>query len=162
MKKISKLFLLLGLAVMPAISAPLDSVAVGTWLSFGWVGGIGSHGFGGFLDYTGTLGTPVYSTRTCGAFATDADCAFSGAYTITIADMFFDGDQFALYDNGILIGTTAVPTNTFSSCGDDPAACTSASWSQGTFVLGSGSHQLDIVLVGQTTGIATGRRSSYV
>lgn len=158
MKSISKLVLLLGLAVMPAISAPLDSVAVGTWLSFGWVGGVGAHGFGGFTDYTGTLGTPVYSTRTCGfTFATDADCAFSGAYTITITDMFFDGDQFALYDNGNLIGTTSAPTNTFTSCGDDPAACTGPAWSQGTFVLDSGSHQLDIVLIGQTTGIATGR-----
>lgn len=157
MKKISKLFLLLGLAVMPAISAPLDSVALGTWLQFGWSGGVGAHATGGFLDYTGYLGTPVYSTRTCGAFATDPDCAFSGAYTVTIRDLFIDGDQFALFDNGNLIGTTSVPTNTFTNCGDDPVACVGGAWSEGTFVLDGGSHQLDIILLSQPTGIPSGR-----
>lgn len=156
-KTISKIVLLLGLAALPAISAPLDSVAVGTWLSFGWLGAPGAHAFGGFADYVGTMGTPVFSTRTCSFFHTDPDCAFSGAYTLTITDLFFDGDQFEVFDNGVSLGTTSVPTNTITTCGDDPAACTGAAWTHGTFNLGAGSHQLDIVLISQAVGTTSGR-----
>ena len=157
-KNILKFGLLVALAAMPAMSAPLPSNLVGTWLSFGWSAGIGSHATGGFAAYTGSLGTTVASTGSCVNFATDViNCGFSGAYTVNITDLFFDGDQFALYDNGILIGTTSVATNDFTTCGDDPAACTGSKWTHGSFALGSGNHQLDIVLIGQTSGISSGK-----
>jgi hypothetical protein len=157
-KNILKIVLLLALVAMPALSAPLPPSLVGNWLSFGWAGGVGTHAFGGFTDYTGSSGTFVKGTGSCVNFAADViNCGFSGAYTVTITDLFFDGDQFALYDNGILVGSTSVPSNDAANCGNDPIACAGAQWTHGTFNLGAGSHQLDIVLLAETTGNFSGR-----
>ena len=153
--KILRVLAVLCLLALPALSAPV--APTNEWISFGWVGGVGAHGFGGFSDYIGSLGTPVFGTGPGCVPLSAATCMFTGSYTLTVQDLFFDGDQFAVYDNGVLLGNTSASVNTGTDCGNDPAGCTGANVSTGTFVLGAGDHSLDIVLIQQTTGIPNGR-----
>lgn len=153
MKKL-KVLAILCLIAMPAFSAP---VALNTWYSFGWVGGVGAHAFGGIADYLGSSGTTVVSTGAGCVPLSAITCTFStaGATTLTVRDLFFDGDQFQVFDNGVSLGFTSSVASTSTDCGDDPIACTANS--SGIFNLAAGSHSLDIVLVQQATGISSGR-----
>ncbi|HUB33430.1 MAG TPA: PEP-CTERM sorting domain-containing protein [Bryobacteraceae bacterium] len=70
---------------------------------------------------------------------------FSGAQVLEVTDEFLDGDQFAVFDNGTLLGDTSVPTNDGSTCGENPDSCfADPLWSSGTFSLGAGSHSITI------------------
>src|SRR5712664_741109 len=50
---------------------------------------------------------------------------FGSTVTVTIADMFTDGDQFRLFvDGGVVPAlTTSLPVNDATFCGNDPVIC---------------------------------------
>jgi len=150
MKKVFSLYFLMSL---PAVCSPLSSDTVGSWMSFGWVGGVGVHAFGGFSAYTGSSGTQVGSTN-CVQLSS---CTFDGAYSLSLGDLFYAGDQFAVYDNGILVGISSTPVDDGSNCGDDPVDCTDSRFSRGTFNLPNGTHSIDIVLSSETAIVHSGR-----
>ena len=56
----------------------------------------------------------------------------------------------------VSIGTTSVPVNDGTACGNDPLGCTGNDWSHGTFVLGSGNHSITMTLVAAATGYISG------
>lgn len=65
-----------------------------------------------------------------------------------ITDDFDKGDQFNIYDNGVLIGTTpAVPVVGGSEVGP-AAAFIDPTYSHGSFNLGAGSHSITIEATG--------------
>lgn len=74
----------------------------------------------------------------------------SATYTYTsatptdllVTDSFLYGDQFAVYDNGVLLGDTSVPgTGPIES---DPDASWAEPYSKGTFLIGPGSQSIVI------------------
>ena len=115
--------------------------------------------FGGFADYLGSSGTSVVSTGSGCVPLSSLTCTFTtgSATTITVQDLFFDGDQFEIFDNGVSLGTTSATSSTSADCGNDPIGCTGGNWSSGVFNLAAGSHSLDIVLIQQAVGISSGR-----
>lgn len=73
--------------------------------------------------------------------------------TLKVTDAFCAGDRFRIYDNGVLVGDTSVPTLTscdFPGFTDDPdTANASPSYSHATFALPPGAHSITVqVLVG--------------
>ncbi len=78
----------------------------------------------------------------------------SSSWTVlTVTDVFFPIDQFAVYDAGdILIGTTSVPIGTSISNWEDlpyvetyNEAVSNPDWSSGTFLLAPGEHAITIL-----------------
>lgn len=86
-------------------------------------------------------------------FNTEGPFTFSStAQTILkVTDAFCKGDQFAIFDFGVQIGTTsAVPIGPCSGptdTGDPDAAFSDPTYSHGTFPLGPGSHSLTIKVI---------------
>ena len=109
-------------------------------------------GFGDTLPLV-SLGTSTPITETdgwvefffgpVGSFDQEGAFTFSGPETVTVVDTFLSGDQFAVFDNNVLLGDTSVPTpgdNCF-----EPATCLAdPNFSSGMFVVGSGSHAITI------------------
>ncbi|MGB7758876.1 MAG: hypothetical protein WBL61_03550 [Bryobacteraceae bacterium] len=139
----------IGLALMVFSAQAIGpSIAVGNWYAMTWANGVGSTLTDGG-GYTGTQGTVLLDP---GA----SPWTFSGPATLVVTDMFIDGDQFQVFDNGVSIGTTSVPVNDGTACGNDPLGCTGNDWSHGTFVLGSGNHSITMTLVAAATGYISG------
>ena len=161
MKLIPKMLLGLGLMALPALCSP---IVMNQWYTFGWSGAPTTPGLGGspFGPYTGTLGTVIAGT-TCSpgpAPCTDP-WTFTGAANLVLQDLFYDGDQFQVFDFGSSIGTTSVPANDGTLCGaspaNDPAGCSgNAKFSSGTFALGSGSHSITISVIAETPNTTSG------
>ena len=76
----------------------------------------------------------------------------SGGCALTVTDAFLNGDQFNVFDNTILIGTTSIP-GIGGACGPnstDPEDCLlDPNSSSGVFPLGPGAHSITIF---ETTG----------
>ena len=103
---------------------PLDPIGnPGPWIPFQF-GGTGSFASGG--------GGP------------NPPWTFSGAATFRITDAFLRGDQFSVFDNGVLIGTTpAVPVGGGSTT-DPDVAFADPLYSHASFQLGGGNHSITI------------------
>ena len=70
-----------------------------------------------------------------------------GTGEVTVQDIFAIGDQFAVYDNGVLLGVTSVP-GPFALCSPDPDICaTNQNASRGSFAVSSGYHAITIVAI---------------
>jgi hypothetical protein len=160
-KKILQLAACFALAALPAVCGP---ISLGNWYSFGWVPVNYSNNplpqaMGGFPGYTGVNGTTILGT-TCSGTAPCTDpwtFTAAGSVDLYVSDLFYDGDQFAVYDNGVLLGYTSSPANDGTYCNNDPSLCGSSKFSHGVFILGSGNHSITIFLVGETNGINSGR-----
>lgn len=62
---------------------------------------------------------------------------------ITVVDAGFAGDQYHVYDNGTLIGTTSAAASSTTSIGTNfDAALASGTYSFGTYLLAAGSHTI--------------------
>jgi len=79
---------------------------------------------------------------------------FSGPAIVTLTDLFVRGDQFALFDNDVLVGDTSVPVNDGTiTCpppgvGNDIRGCLAdPTYSHGVFDLGAGAHSLTIEVI---------------
>lgn len=69
----------------------------------------------------------------------------AGGAKLTVTDAFLSGDRFEIFDFGISLGLTSLPTPG-SDCGDDPIPCLAdAAISHAVFLLASGDHSLTIV-----------------
>lgn len=91
--------------------------------------------------YTGTLGTEVADPGPAPWTFTN-----SSHWMLVVMDLGRDGDSFDVFDNGVGIGSTSIPTDDRTQCGDDPLGCTDPRWSQGTFNLNPGSHSITLVI----------------
>ncbi|HEY0522128.1 MAG TPA: PEP-CTERM sorting domain-containing protein, partial [Stellaceae bacterium] len=114
LSKVSLAALALGLAAGAANATPLT--AGGGWASFSF-GGVGS--------------------------SWDQDFTFSGPATLKVTDAFLSGDQFAVYDHGVLLGNTSVPGSVGDQAGADyDTAYADPRWSHGAFTFGAGAHDI--------------------
>lgn len=70
----------------------------------------------------------------------------AGGANLSVTDIDFAIDQFEVYDNSVLIGTTSVPGGVNIFCGNDPATCfTTPGMSTGVFKLAEGQHSIKII-----------------
>ncbi|HUK12272.1 MAG TPA: hypothetical protein VLW17_03140 [Thermoanaerobaculaceae bacterium] len=71
---------------------------------------------------------------------------------LKVTDAFVDGDQFAVYDNLVLLGNTSAATDDGTQDGSNPdAAFVDPKFSHGTFALGPGSHSITITTIAEAT-----------
>ena len=84
---------------------------------------------------------------------------------VTVTDSFCHGDEFSVFDNGVLIGTTSeipaelrtCPTRFYlSAIARADVSMTDPTFSQGTFYVGPGSHSLEFVNKAIWNGIDSG------
>jgi hypothetical protein len=81
------------------------------------------------------------------AFADNGPFEFTTLHlaTLLVTDAYLNGDRFEVYDNGVLLGATSLPTDDGTQIEGDPdAAVVSADFSSGAFVLGAGFHSITI------------------
>ncbi len=72
----------------------------------------------------------------------------SGA-CVSVTDAFLKGDQFEAFDDGKLLGRTSPPISDDGINERDPdLAFADPRWSSGTFIVGAGSHSIDVQLTG--------------
>jgi hypothetical protein len=136
--------LLVAVTALILIGTPAFATAVttGTWYCMEWDGPVGTTVFN-CGAYTGSEGTPV-------ADPGPAPWTYSGPATLLVTDLGFDGDQFNVFDNTSLIGTTSVPVDDDDTCGNDPVICfVDEKFSHGTFILGPGSHSITMTLAAE-------------
>ncbi len=104
------------------------------WTGFGW---------------SGT--PPVQVIQNPFTFTAPAGCL------LKVTDAYLDGDQFDVYDDTTLLGTTSVPVDDGSQCGSNADACfLDPKWSHATFVLGPGFHSINITVIGEAVGFPSG------
>ncbi|MGH9345425.1 MAG: PEP-CTERM sorting domain-containing protein [Terriglobia bacterium] len=79
---------------------------------------------------------------------------FTGPGTIFALDLFQPGDEFAVYDNSILLGDTSAPDPTaVDTCsGNIACAMADSGYSQGSFSVGGGSHSITIEVTQSNQG----------
>lgn len=127
-----------------ALSAPAyaaDNISAGTWYTFGF-SGTGSALGSGFVAPTSPNGQIAPSAPWT--------ITLSKAATLTVTDLETSGDQFTLYDNGVLLGTTSTP-NPYGSYVGECVSCALAdpNFSHGTFTLAAGTN----VITGTFDGV---------
>lgn len=99
-------------------------------------------------------GWQTFYFRDAGSGASGQPYVFTAAFndvTLKVTDGSNSGDQFAVYDNGILVGQTdAVPTGGYCS---NPDSCyASSDMSHGIFTLPPGAHSITIVAIASPYG----------
>ena len=72
---------------------------------------------------------------------------------LTVTDAFLSGDQFSVYDNLAFLGLTSNPGSVGDQIGANyDGAVADARWSSGEWLLGAGSHSIDIFVVASPFG----------
>jgi hypothetical protein len=118
----------------------------GTWEEF-LFGGVGSFG--------GICSSCVATTDPVADQTLNAPWTFSGPATLQVLDLFVAGDQFAVFDNNVLLSDTSVPTNTgVNSCNGDIgcALADTADYSYLNVSLGGGNHSITIQVLQNAAG----------
>jgi len=84
----------------------------------------------------------------------------TGPYRIDVTDCSCPGDEFEIRVDGVAIGTTSPATNVdclAEGIGDDADLCfADPAFSKGTFLLGPGTHQLEIVVTDNPNNAGVG------
>lgn len=152
--RVPRVAMALGFVAVVSFSSPFSSTAsagpilLGDWLEFGF-GDVGTLATGcDPADPAGPFCSPSSGTPTTfldappWTFTAPADGA-----TLTVTDAFSSGDRFELFDFGISLGFTSLPSASGAvDCGDDPAVClVTAGISSGLFLLAAGNHSLTLV-----------------
>ncbi len=170
MRFFSRLVVGLSLAALPAFCAPLALNGANDWYGFYWNNtytptspgvfpgayssipsgtgtAYGQEGMGGIV---GTYGPTTIKAASPSGGPDSATFTVGGAggTTLKVTDLATPGDYFAIYDNGVLLGSTnSVPQqatyycgyNTSPNMGSDPAACfVDPNMSHGTFAVTAG------------------------
>jgi hypothetical protein len=135
-----------------AVAAP---ISVETWYEFS-IQGPGPV-FGCFpADPNGDFCVPSSGTPT--QFAPEPAWTFTSAdpTVLTVTDAFQSGDRFEIFDFGVSLGFTSVPSlRPPVNCGDDPVPCLATlGISHGVFALGAGAHSLTIASLEDSFGAA--------
>jgi hypothetical protein len=131
---------------VPAVLA--GPIIPGTWGEFSFTDtGIEARGCdpadpaGGFC--IPSSGTPtVFLDAPTWTFVAPA-----GGATLIVTDAFESGDRFEIFDFGVSLGFTSLPSAAgLVDCGDDPVVCiATAGMSSGSFLLGAGNHAITLV-----------------
>lgn len=136
------------LAALPVYATPVTANGSYHEFLFGATGSFATSCGGGCTPTTNPLaeqtGVPPYT--------------FTGAATVFVLDLFLQGDEFTLYDNGSVIGNTSIVANTAAgTCGGD-IACSLADvgYSRGSFALGAGSHSITVQTLRNAVGTSGG------
>ena len=134
--------------VSTSAQAGAPTIAVNTWYT-GQFGSAGSPLTGG--DIFGVGVTPPFGTATVApTSAWTVDLTSPGELIVT--DLEASGDQFTLYNNGVLLGTTSVPTDGTYVGYDISSVLSNPVFSHGTFALPTG---LDTI-TGNLTDLTVG------
>ena len=138
-----KLFLLAFAFV--ANSAFASVIVTDTWYNAAWRGGVGTELTGG----TGDVGTTAP-----GAPAWTIDLA--GPATIFVIDCCASGDRFEIFDFGVSLGITSLPTSS-DTCFGPPSGCVgNPGMSQGSFALAAGAHSITMFLTASAPNTQSG------
>jgi hypothetical protein len=143
------------LTVAPVSFAGL--ILPGTWYEFGFTD-VGVPATGCFPDDPGgNFCIPSSGTPTQFLDAPPWTFTAASAATLTVTDAFASGDRFEVFDLGVSIGLTSLPTATaLIDCGDDPVVClATAGMSIATFVLAAGPHSITLVPVLSPGGLGS-------
>ena len=119
----------------------------GTWEEF-LFGSTGSFA-------TGCGGSCALTTDPVADASLNAPWTFNGPAILQVLDLFVAGDQFAVFDNSVLLSNTSVPTNTgVSGCSNDIgcALADTADYSYLDIALGGGSHSITIQVIQNASG----------
>lgn len=135
MKGVGTAFLMTTLLVTCAAPVQAGPVTIGGgWQSFTWQEGPDAWNEGGPFTYVGTDWT-----------------------RLTLTDVAYCGDQFEVYNHGVPIGTTSVPTSSprysatsFEYC------CENDHWSSGVFLLAPGLQSLTFKTIQTAQGYTAG------
>jgi hypothetical protein len=139
--------LLVALVVSIGITTPVGAgpVTVGNvnWYEFQ---------FGTPIDFAVGCTSCTPSSGLNSVFANAPAWTFSGPAVFTVVDAFLEVDQFRVYDNAVLVGTTsAVAGTTLLSLSDPALALLNLDYSRGIFNFGAGAHAITIEhIVGQS------------
>ncbi|MEN6423939.1 MAG: hypothetical protein ABFE13_01145 [Phycisphaerales bacterium] len=135
MKRLSTLGLAVALLAVLGTAAQADQTITigGGWTDFSWYAAPGAWDYEGAFTYSATSWT-----------------------SLKVTDCFVDGDQFEVYDNGLLIGTTSIPADDADWIGDYDAAYLSEKWSSGEFCLAPGDHSITLYTIETAEGFSTG------
>jgi hypothetical protein len=132
-------------ATLGVMSAPAhaDNITTGTWYAFGFTttGGALGAGFAAGTSPNGVLAPSAPWTITLSAPA-----------RLTVTDVEASGDQFTLYDNGQLLGTTSTPVLFGNFVGECISCALSdgTDFSHGSFTLSAGVNVITGVYDGAT------------
>jgi hypothetical protein len=111
----------------------------GTWEEF-LFGTVGSFA-------TGCGGGCVATTDPVADTSLNAPWTFNGPATLQVLDLFVAGDQFAVFDNNVLLSDTSVPSNTGANpCGGDIGCALgdTTDYSYLSIAVGGGAHSITI------------------
>jgi hypothetical protein len=149
-KLFSRVLIGFAMAALPAMCGTFNIASVNganDWYGIQWFGQGGS--ITGILpgsQYVSTNGTTILASSPNISNLTDTwTFNFGANVTLTIADMFNDGDQFQLFVDGSAVPslTTSVPANDNTFCGNDPVICmANVKFSSGSIVLAAGAHTI--------------------
>jgi len=141
------------IAAFGAQAAFADAIPTdGSWTEF--LFGVANTPSAAAVACGGCVGT----TNPVAAVGVSPPWTFSGPATLDVLDLFIAGDQFAVYDNAVLLGDTSVPTNTgYAACSNDiGCALADANYSQGIWSLGAGGHAITIDVIQNAVTSPTG------
>ncbi len=124
MAKYRTRWLALAICVLACGSARADTLTLNSWQVFDF-GGVGT---------------------TSGPFT------FSGPALLEVTDAFVPGDQFEVFDNGVLLGETSTPTFALINVSDPDSAFGNPDFSSGSWALGDGPHSITIETIASLTG----------
>jgi hypothetical protein len=128
-----------------ANSAFATAIVTGTWYNGAWTGGVGTQLTGG----TGDVGTTAPG-------APPWTISLAGPATIFVIDCCQSGDRFNVFDFGVLLGTTSLPTSS-GTCFGPPSGCVgNPSMSQGSFALIAGAHSITMFLAAAAPNTGSG------
>lgn len=137
---------LLGTVVGVAVTAQAGAIPLNSFLQFSFSdAGVLATGCDP-ADPAGGFCIPSSGTPT--SFLDAAPWTFAApaaGFNLIVVDAFLSGDQFAVFDHGLKIGTTSVPI-AGGDCGDDPVDCLAdPAMSRLVFPLAAGPHSLTLI-----------------
>jgi hypothetical protein len=83
---------------------------------------------------------------------------FTGAATLTVLDLFAQGDRFEVFDFGTSLGTTSNVANTGANPCSNNIGCALADTGSSRLItsLGGGNHSLTILVIQNASGLSSG------
>ena len=126
---------LLTFSLSGGLASATPITADGTWYEFVFnAGGAATGCFGGCLATTNPLA----------ADALAPPWTFSGAATVTLLDLFIQGDRFELFDNLVSLGVSSLPGDDNTCVANIGCALSDPGYSRLVVALGGGAHSLTI------------------
>jgi hypothetical protein len=117
----------------------------GTWEEF-LFGGVGSFA-------TGCGGGCEPTTDPVADASLNAPWTFTGPAMLQVLDLFTSGDQFAIFDNNVLLSNTSTPGGNGACVNDIGCALAdTADYSYLDYALGAGDHSITIQTVAAVSG----------